>query len=397
MYNILVIATYDSFLRSALILSKRINASKITVSINYTQKNQLSVKQLNDIGLTGEYKVLELYKLSKKDYAQYDIIILSIGNNLSRQFLTNFHRDFLSETDRPLLISIFAGVIFGQTDTILCKIDTDILLANCKQDTEIAKRLSELYNGNIEIINYGLINIDNRRFSSNKKEEKNIFFIDQVKIPYSRQERTYVLSKLIDFARSYPDKNVFIKSRVLPGEVTVHKDKYSYINLIKNFNDVPKNLSFRSENINDLYNEMDLCISFSSTVILEALYYKIPVAVISDLGILERYASNFFLDSGLLISFDKLISGNRVSVKHEWFDKYIDFIDHRDAVLSRTIKEKLISKKIYTKDDVLFGGAYAFKREGDIKQKAKKLIKHPILFFRDSKYLKAIKQAFKFT
>ncbi|WP_326480867.1 DUF6716 putative glycosyltransferase, partial [Testudinibacter sp. TR-2022] len=136
---------------------------------------------------------------------------------------------------------------------------------------------------------------------------------------------------------------------------------------------------------------MDLCVSFSSTVILEALYYKIPVAVICDLGVIEEYATQFFLESDLLISFDDLILGKRVTASNVWLDENLYFVNNRDWELNEAISNCANQKDGYNKRINLFGGAFRFSsvdKTTRFKRKLKKFFKSPSLFFYDSKLVK---------
>ncbi|TNH22272.1 DUF6716 putative glycosyltransferase [Testudinibacter sp. TR-2022] len=398
--KILVIATYDSFLRSAIKLAERIYNFEIDIGILYVKDNQISIRQLQEAGAI-KYNVFNIDRLLDKDYLQYDIIILSVGNIAARNFIKKFYKEILQESvylnNRPILISIFPGIILGNTDVILSRIDSDIILANSKIDYDIINKISSLYAKDVKCINYGLINLDtNNKIKQSKiyrqGKEKNIYFIDQVRIPKTELERLYVLNKLIEFADLNADKNIIIKSRIYAGEKTVHDNKYSYYVLIKKISRaIPSNIYFTSENIEDLYSKMDLCVSFSSTVILEALYYKIPVAVICDLGVIEEYATQFFLESDLLISFDDLILGKRVTASNVWLDENLYFVNNRDWELNEAISNCANQKDGYNKRINLFGGAFRFSsvdKTTRFKRKLKKFFKSPLLFFYDSKLVK---------
>ncbi|HDL1635175.1 TPA: hypothetical protein PWW78_002507, partial [Mannheimia haemolytica] len=178
------------------------------------------------------------------------------------------------------------GSIFGNAESISSRINSDILLVNNESDRNIAQSIASEYGLETTILNYGLINLD-LSFQRNKKSGKNIFFIDQVKIPQLKTEREYVLEKLLELARSKPDYSVFLKTRLYGNEITVHKDQYPYAHLLRNKKNIPTNFSLYNDSIEVAFQEMDICISFSSTSVLEAIYYGIPTYIIKDLGIRE--------------------------------------------------------------------------------------------------------------
>ncbi|AGQ38859.1 hypothetical protein J450_06995 [Mannheimia haemolytica D171] len=86
---------------------------------------------------------------------------------------------------------------------------------------------------------------------------------------------------------------------------------------------------------------MDICISFSSTSVLEAIYYGIPTYIIKDLGIRESLYNPPFLQSGLLTDFSQLDSLEQFLQipNKDWFDKQIKFTQDRDKELNNIIDQ----------------------------------------------------------
>lgn len=387
MYNILIIANYDSFLKSAVRLAERISHRNIDIGIHYVRKKQLSVRQLTESNAIS-YNIISYDKLNNEDYCKYDIIILSVGNGATRSFFKKFIPEFSGSQKRPIIISIFPGVIFGQTDSILSRIHSDIILANSESDTQIISEIANIYKINTTTLNYGLINIDTQFKKNNfNHTNKNVFFIDQVKIPESRKERIYIISQLIRYAKLNPEHNVFIKTRIQKNESTVHQDKNSYSSILKNMSDIPKNLKLFTDSMEDAYTKMDICIGFSSTAIVEALYYKIPAFIISDLGIRYDLYNHKFIKSNLFISFEQLIKNEEINYRLDknWYNENIHFDINRDNILHSIIKER-IENPISLSSENLFGGGFRFKTiKTNVLRKTRKLIMNPRLFFRDSK------------
>ncbi|QLB12719.1 hypothetical protein EV697_101408 [Bisgaardia hudsonensis] len=392
MKKVLVIATYDSFLKVAMNISRRISNSIIDVSILKVKKNQISNKQLYESG-ANNYNFVSYQSVS--ELHQYDIIVLSIGNIAFRKFITEYYSyyDFFDK-DRPIILAIFSGVIFGEPDTILSRINSDIILANNIEDQNIILETAKLYRSPVKVLNYGLININTdyqNLYSERFHEKETLVFIEQVKIPCSQKERCYVLDKLIEIAQNNPDKNIILKVRVLPGEKTVHSSQFSYVSLLKD-KLLPSNFTLSSEPVEELYKRMDLCITFSSTVVFEALYYGIPCAIIKDLGIRSDLANRAFLNSGLFLSFDEINLGKRKRVEFSWLDKNINFDSDRDLMLNETIDSLLEDQRTdLLLFSTLFGGGFRFKRKSSIKRKFFKFLFHPKLFFIDSKLWMGIK------
>ncbi|HDL5111683.1 TPA: hypothetical protein PXA44_002585, partial [Mannheimia haemolytica] len=153
--------------------------------------------------------------------------------------------------------------------------------------------------------------------------------------------REYVLEKLLELARSKPDYSVFLKTRLYGNEITVHKDQYPYAHLLRNKKNIPTNFSLYNDSIEVAFQEMDICISFSSTSVLEAIYYGIPTYIIKDLGIRESLYNPPFLQSGLLTDFSQLDSLEQFLQipNKDWFDKQIKFTQDRDKELNNIIDQ----------------------------------------------------------
>ncbi|EEY13284.1 DUF6716 putative glycosyltransferase [Mannheimia haemolytica] len=334
-YKILVVSTYDSFLKVGINLARRINHSSIEVAIQYVKKNQLSIRQLVESG-ANNYRVFDYKILNNSDFSKYDIVIAALGNIASQKLITRLY----SLNKKPLIITCFSGSIFGNAESISSRINSDILLVNNESDRNIAQSIASEYGLETTILNYGLINLD-LSFQRNKKSGKNIFFIDQVKIPQLKTEREYVLEKLLELARSKPDYSVFLKTRLYGNEITVHKDQYPYAHLLRNKKNIPTNFSLYNDSIEVAFQEMDICISFSSTSALEAIYYGIPTYIIKDLGIRESLYNPPFLQSGLLTDFSQLDSLEQFLQipNKDWFDKQIKFTQDRDKELNNIIDQ----------------------------------------------------------
>lgn len=175
------------------------------------------------------------------------------------------------------------------------------------------------------------------------------------------------------------------------SESTVHEDKYSYATLLTEYQALPKNFSIFEGSMEEAYLLMDMCLSCSSTVSIEALYYKIPSFIIADLGISEKRYNYPFLGSGLFITFDELIYNDIPSnqIEEEWYKKHVDFDINRDIHLKKIISEKKLSSHLEFKPNILFGGGFRFTNRKNIYiRKIRKLFRSPILFILDSKFIK---------
>lgn len=388
-YRILIIASHDSFLKAAINTSKYIPYKTLDICIHTQNRIRLSNRQLLDIGIK-DTKLIKYSEINVKEYSKYDLIIISVGNKLFRSFIVQFYNEYsYNHPRRPLIISVFGGVIFGHIDSILSRIDSDIILANSLSDKNIIKKALEIYKKPAKTINFGLANIHENQVIK-RQNGKNIIFIDQVKIPKLELERKFVISKLLDIARNNKNNNIILKIRKLPNEVTVHDEKYPYIKILESFEDIPNNFIISSEPISKLLPTAKIVISFSSTVILESIYYGIPSFIIKDLGIRKDLENHHFLNSNLYIDFNDLNhSLVNKEVNKDWYFQNIYFSNRKENInkaIENAIKKK--NNNIIKKDN-LFGGGWMYK-ENSFKKKLIKLINNPKQFILDSKILKFI-------
>lgn len=337
MKKVLLLATYDSFLRTGLVVAEAIENAQIDIRIRTTASNQLSKEQLNSILGEKDYNCSYFFmgEYKKIDYNEYDIIILSAGNEFIKAFFTFYLQNTLINRDKIVTVSLFPGVIFGDVDSIASRMNVDILLCNNKIDYEIAKSIKETYNLDTHLLLYGFPII--KKIESLKKERVNTYFFEQVKIPETYSDRFYLLSKLVEYASQNPDETVYIKPRVALNEKTVHINRYPMEKLLEEYaknNILPKNLFFTYQSIEACFTDMKLGITLSSTVAVEAIYNALPMAIISDFGLRNDFANKDFLGSGCLVSFDNL-GKQELKVNSDWYDSMIAFPKKRDIEFNR--------------------------------------------------------------
>ncbi len=339
MKKVLLLATYDSFLRTGLVVSEAINNSDIDIFIRTTASNQLSKEQLSSIFKGKKYNCSYFFmsEYKKINYNKYDIIVLSAGNAFIKDFFIFYSQSNLITKDNIITISLFPGVIFGDIDSIASRMNVDILLCNNKIDYEIAKSIKETYNLNTHLLLYGFPII--KKIESFKKVRENIYFFEQVKIPETYSDRFYLLSKLIEYAFKNPNEKIYIKPRVARNEKTVHINKYPMEKLLEEYaknNILPNNLLFTYKSIEACFSDMQLGITLSSTVAIEAIYNSIPMAIISDFGLRNDFANKDFLGSGCLVSFDNLAKQD-LEVPSDWYDNMVAFPKNRNIELNKLL------------------------------------------------------------
>lgn len=407
-YNILLIATYDSFLKSGINIAEKIKNGKITLSLSQTRANQLSPRQLKEAKALA-YPMINLRQLEYSDYANYDILILSAGNGTCRKIIKEL-LSHLPAHQIPLIISIFPGVIFGQVDSLLSRINSHIMLVNSQYDYAVAQQIATIYGYPVKIIPYGLINISTKlkqQLQQRPSPPNMLVFIDQVKAPAIFAEKEYIFKQLLKLAQANPDKQVVIKLRILAHEKTVHQSPLPYERLFKQYKkQIPANFYSSIEPMECLYPKMALCISLYSTVILEAIYYGIPAVVINDLGLREEFGSHYFIHSNIIASFADIQQGKIAPIDPHWYKTHIEFSPQRTEQLNVAIQQLMAERsemgKAYDNQTrstqtpapppLLFGGGFRYRASTNIlSKKLKKLLRNPRGFVADMKIVKFFK------
>lgn len=355
MKKVLLLATYDSFLRTGLVVSNAIENASIDIRIRTTASNQLSKEQLDNIFGAKEYKHSFFFmgEYKKIDYNQYDIIVLSAGNEFIKSFFAFYLQSKTIKREDIITVSLFPGVIFGDIDSIASRMNVDILLCNNKIDYEIAKSIKDTYNLDTNLLLYGFPII--KKIYRVKQDSSNVYFFEQVKIPEIHNDRFYLLRKLIEYAFANPNENIYIKPRVSLKEKTVHINKYPMEKLLEEYakkNTIPNNIFFTYMSVEECFIDIKLGITISSTVAVEAIYNHIPMAIISDFGLRQDFANSEFLNSGCLVSFDDL-GKKELKVNLEWYNNMIDFPENRNELFNHLLvkvgtKNKIIVNSIAT-------------------------------------------------
>ena len=356
MKKILLIATYDSFLRSGLAVAKTIENAKIEIRIRTSVDNQLSTQQLKSILKDEDLPYSSFFLNNYKDinYNQYDIIIISAGNGFNKSFFEFYLSNKRIDHKKILTITLFPGVISGDIDSITARIHGDVLLCNNKMDYNIAYKIKRLWSLPTQVFHYGFPVIQ----KINTKKKESIYFFEQVKIPETYIDRMYLLTKLIEFAFSNPSETIYIKPRVSLSERTIHPNKYPMEKLIETYkksNPVPPNLFFTYDDINLCLSKSKMVITLSSTVAFEAIYNDLPTIIISDFGLKKSFANQYFIESGCMVNFSE-INKTILSLNKNWYNQMVDFPEDRDIILNKYINmyftidsEKVIPTSLNTK------------------------------------------------
>lgn len=154
------------------------------------------------------------------------------------------------------------------------------------------------------------LHFENKKTSRPKSKLKKILFAGQNAFPDNLYDRAYLIRKFIEYCELNPDVKVLYKPRNEFGVKSPHPVIWHEEAIIKGLrkkSPIPKNFILTYKSISTLLDDIDLCLSISSTVLAEAIIRNIPSGVIKDPRLNKpNYGYWFFENSGLFTNFKKL-------------------------------------------------------------------------------------------
>ncbi len=341
--KILVLSKFDSFARVAKRIAEGFTQEGFQVDYRLIAagRKALSRRVFHEIGLSAQTPVTTAHALFQSgELGEFVAVFLGGTGGFIRDFLRRLNDFFPEGKPRTLTIAGYPGVILREKlSGFANRCGCDFVLLNSPADLKDYQRFC---------LNYGL-NASGARlfgyafphFHAAKKESiRRVLFVEQSAIPSSRRERLYLIQQLAFYAKKYPHREVIIKPRLLPGEKSVFTTRHHMEFLMRALPDLPKNLRVDYGAIQQHLEESDLCLTLSSTVALQAMWYGIPTGIIRDFGVQDEYGTDFFRESGCLISFDDLAKDNLPTLRPDWFSRH--FADCGDAMhsLAESVKKE---------------------------------------------------------
>lgn len=352
--RILILSKFDSFARVAKRVADGFATRGFVVDqrLISTGREALSPRIYREIGLSPRTPVTTLEKLfsSKEDLAGFTAVYLGATGGFIRGFLIRMRQLFPADTQpRPLTMAGYPGVILREKlSSFANRCGCDFVLLNSPSDLEDYRLFCH---------NYGLKDNGGKLFGycfSPFHKEKNeqiqrILFVEQSAIPTPFRERLYLAQRLVAYAATHPSQEIIVKPRLVPGEISIFTAKHHIETLLASLSPLPINLRVDYGNIQQLVEKTDFCLTVSSSVALQSMWYGIPTGIIRDFGIRDEYGTDFFRDSGCLISFDELSDGNIPELNIKWF--HHNFISYDKTIYSLIDEiEKEYERRIYQND-----------------------------------------------
>lgn len=328
--QILVVASADSRLKWCYSLAQKFAGTRgAKVWVNITPEANLThtAQMMDDIGLRGPYTEYPWEQLATLDVLGTIHVIIALMGSKDNWLFLNRVREVLSASalpHRPIMVTGYAGVQLGNhVENLLWRVGFDVTCVNSRRDYEIFRAiLADVGMSDEHLVRTGYVFApppEARRIRSGAP--RTVLFATQPDIPSKRQERLYILRRLIEYAKAFPQRHVLIKPRVRPGERTIHPEPYPYPNLIEEARwEHPRNLHFVYGNMSRLLSKTDLLLTVSSTAAMESLARGIPTAILGDFGVRESVGTHFFLNSGLITTMDAILRDEIPTPNPQWME-----------------------------------------------------------------------------
>ncbi len=319
MKNLLIITCYDSFLKASLNLAKIFKANQYSIDyFIYTDYRDIDHYHFREIGFDYPYKsgwIKDLF--NDKKLFEYNAIMLSMEGPVIHKFYQVFVEQIatLHLTRRPVLFAGYVGIIYEKfMQGFMDRQPVDVYYVNCNHDLELFKSYCQklkLPQENIFLTGLPMLDTAHHLKPDRQRRANSLLFAGQPTVPKSFRERKFIVQKLLDYARAHPDEKIYFKPRHRPNQSTLHVVMFHYEDIIlhlKRNKKIPPNFILTYEPILKLLQKVDMCLTVSSTASFEALCMGIPVGIIVDFGISEKYGNYYFAHSNCITTFNKLYS-----------------------------------------------------------------------------------------
>ncbi|MDT0610321.1 DUF6716 putative glycosyltransferase [Streptomyces lancefieldiae] len=277
-------------------------------------------RQLREVGVTAdslrEVTAVEFLRVMAEE--PYDVLVLALVGGGVQAVLHGLGRVWEGRADRPVVVTGYVGVVYEKlADGLLLRHGADLVLANSRQDADRFRAVYEGVGADASAVTEVALPFLGGAAYTGEHDPYTVVFAAQPSVPDRREDRTYLLNRLIRHARRHPEREVLLKLRSKPGEHTTHIEELPYQKLVQRA-DPPPNFRLVYGHMGEVLDRTDLLVTVSSTAALESLHRRIPTVVLSDLGVREALGNHHFIGSGCLASWDQLDEGHRPVPDPDW-------------------------------------------------------------------------------
>ena len=330
--RLLVIASHDSFIKNGLYIGEFFNTNGFEIEYHITiSDKKIDKDHLKQIGLVESFtngSLISSFENIIKE--KYDAILLSLTGNHIKAFVNLFNDYYKKNNDkkRPVLITGYTGILHERSYIGFSnRLGADVVFLNSKSDYDYFSNL--LIKLNIPIDNLfitGLPYLDKIEKEKINIEKPGVLFAGQTLFPRKLSERAYILDRFIKLAIDNPDIDFYFKPRHKLKQTTFHSMTFHYEKILKRLSSkysIPPNFKFTYERIDLLIRKTNLCVSVSSTAVLEALALGKSFGILSDFGIVQDYANHFFIGADVFMSINEIPQKLHIKTNPEWTNQNV--------------------------------------------------------------------------
>lgn len=337
-----IITSFDSFIKASIPIMESFKQNGCSVEI-FVQKfdNQEDYLPLFNQE-THQINNLLSPKFIKEAFSA-DYLLISLPGGAIKYIVNNLSK--MDYKKRPVVFAGYCGLVYEKFEIgVNSRSNVDVYYVNSKKDQEHFSALMRKWKRENNIYLTGLPLFD--KYSKIEKLEhtnKNgVVFAAQPTVPHNYIDRKELLFGFINLAKSHPNRNFYFKPRGSIKEKTFHTELYHYQDLIKEYPDqLPSNFSLTEESIQELFHMSEVCLSISSTALIEAHLMGLKIGVLTDFGIYESFGNNFFNDSGIQTNFQRLSEDfDHLNIKADWLDFNLEISGNNASRLYEIVSSK---------------------------------------------------------
>lgn len=295
---------------------------KSILFIYYHDSYKIIVELLAKICVAAEDKInildyRKIDNLSALEIHSYDTIFIGLGGRKLYYFIKKLRDNY---SDLPILSVAFPGVTYNMQERgFIARVNADNILFNSiKNHQDYCAFCNDYDTSPSNGVVTGFPQLIGAQSKGYNFPPKRIIYVDQNIVPASKRLRLLMLRKLISYAELYPDREILIISA---KQNNAHICLYP---LDDNNLKSPPNISYIRGNAAAYLADTDLCIGFSSSILIESIARKIPTVSISDFGLRKIYGNQLFEKSGIFQPFSKILSDNYNEIEVDPYWKKIN-------------------------------------------------------------------------
>lgn len=351
MQKFIFIFSYDSYVREILPIVNFARAQDIQCEFYLYDLGggeaqiQKSKTQFQD--QLPAYKIIQNIDdfLQDETAQNADAIFFGFGGRPLKSALKKFYKWQSKNAARPMTITLSPGIRTpAQYDGLAARAMSDIILFNNEIDADEYRGLCGQAGVNVSnacVLGLPVLSLHEnyKRTDASPQDIRTVYFIDQSTIPRERKHKAMIADKLMAYARMYPERNVYVLMKNAAGSQTAHESVQSLDHFFEQGHQ-PKNIHVVDGAVEQVFERADLCVSISSAVMIECLYFGIAVAAVNDFGFSRALGNGHFEHSGIAVSLEEIIAGRVPRADDTWRDVHVMPCDAGLPILLERIKAR---------------------------------------------------------